>query len=143
MRYNHPSGGSVLTPLLCPFTIYLIMPTNRKVVFANGEIYHVLNRTVGPQDIFIGKRELSRALSLIDYYRFVQKTRFSVFKKLSHEAQKLYLSRVRSQVPLVEIHAYALMSDHFHLLVRQLRNNGVVRFISNFQNALAKYINRR
>lgn len=119
------------------------VPSNRKLVFANNEIYHILNRSIGDSDIFIGKKELSRAVNLIDYYRFPQKIKFSSFNRLSVEARKLYVSEYKKQIPFVDIHAYAFIPNHFHLLLKQIKDNGIVRFASNFQNSFAKYFNKK
>jgi putative transposase len=44
---------------------------------------------------------------------------------------------------IVEIIAYCLMSNHFHLLLKQKTENGITTYISNFTNAYTKYFNTR
>ena len=41
----------------------------------------------------------------------------------------------KPESPLVEIHAFALMDNHFHILAKQIKENG----ISNFMNKLGGY----
>lgn len=113
----------------------------RSQILATKEIYHVFNRSVGNEEILSQKRNLSRVFKLIDYYRFPQKIRHSKFKSLKEEFKKDYLSNMRKQSPLVEIFAFALMPNHYHFLLKQLRDRGIYRFISNFQNSFAKYFN--
>jgi len=50
------------------------MPTNRKCVFANEQIYHIFNRGVERRKIFMNKREYQRAVETIRYYRHMQIT---------------------------------------------------------------------
>lgn len=119
------------------------MANKRKVVFANNEIYHVYNRSVGNQEIFHIKKEFERGLNLIDYYRFPQKIKFSEFKKLNPEKRERHLEEIDKLNPYVEIFAFCFMPDHYHLLVKQLFADGIKTFVSNFQNAFAKYFNKK
>lgn len=115
----------------------------RQVVFQNDNYYHVFNRSIGNQKIFVGKKHCDRALSLFDYYRYRQKKRYSYFCHLLKEDKKQYLENCHKQRPLVEIHAFVLMPNHFHFLVKQNSDNGIVKFTSCFQNGYAKFFNLR
>lgn len=119
------------------------MSFQRKVVFANGEIYHIFNQSIANEEIFARKREFSRILHLIDYYRFRQKLSFSRLKLLTRDVRLEYLSETKKQKPLIEIYAYAYMPDHFHILLKQIQDNGIVAFASNIQNGFARYFNIR
>src|SRR3990172_3613917 len=119
------------------------MANKRKVIFSEGEIYHIYNRSVGSLEILIGYKELQRALDLIYFYRFPQNIKFSHYKDLSSENRKEYLENIKKQKPFVEIYAFSLMPDHFHILLKQLAKDGLKSFISNFQNAFAKYYNKK
>lgn len=119
------------------------MPNKRKIVFSNGEIYHVFNRSVGNLEIFTRHIELMRMLDLISYYRFPQAIRFSQYKNLSKDAKEQYRNNFEKLTPLVEIYSFSLMSDHYHLLIKQFVDNGIKTFASNFQNAYAKYFNTK
>jgi len=115
--------------------------SKRKELLASGEIYHLFNQTVGNEEILTHRKELNRAVKLFGYYRFPQKLKYSKFKTLSENLRNDYLLRMRNQPPLVAIYAFALMPDHYHLLLKQLQEGGIKTFISNFQNSSAKYFN--
>ena len=121
----------------------MYMTTKRKVILTEGEIYHICNHSVGDQEILYRQIELQRALDLIDYYRYPQQIRFSQYKNLTVDLQKEYQKTFKKQAPLIEIYAFSLMPNHFHLLSKQILKNGIKIFISNFQNAFAKYFNKR
>ena len=129
--------------LLTKYALSLIVPNKRKVVFANGEIYHVFNQSVGNLEIFTRNTELMRILDLISYYRFPQTIRYSQYKKLSKDAKEKYRTDFEKLTPLIEIYAFSLMPDHYHLLLRQIIDDGIKTFTSNFQNAYAKYFNTK
>ncbi len=117
-----------------------IMPYRREIL-ATGEIYHIYNRSVGHEEIFTSKKNLSVFVELLNYYRFKQSLRYSLFKVLSQEEKNNYFTRQSDQKPLVTLYAFSLMPNHFHILLKQFQDNGIKNFISNIQNSFARYFN--
>lgn len=117
--------------------------TTKSTIIATDEIYHIFNRSVGREILFPSKREMNRTLELLNYYRFPQEIRYSKFKLLSLVQQKDYLTALHKKRSLVEIYSYALIPNHYHLLIKQLQDYGIRIFISNFQNGFAKYFNTK
>lgn len=121
------------------------MPTNRKCVFANDEIYHIFNRGVEKRPTFTDKRELDRGIKTLDFYRFanlpLKLSKFLVLPESERVkfAQNLY----RKSEKLIEIICYCLMPNHFHFLVKQMKKNGVSTFSANFTNSYTKYFNTK
>lgn len=113
----------------------------RKVILATNEIYHIYNRSIAKELIFTSSRSLKRAIETIEFYRFPQEIRFSKFKSLPKEAKQKFLLDLEKKKPFVEIYAFALMPNHFHFLLKQVQEKGIVQFASNFQNSFAKYFN--
>ncbi len=116
---------------------------HRPVVLANNEIYHIFNRSIAGENILAlnQKANLTKALEIVNYYRYPQKLRLSRFKMLPSELKKQYLKSFKSAVPLVEIYVFAFMPNHFHFLLKQIQDRGIARFIANFQNSFAKVFN--
>lgn len=115
----------------------------RNLVFANNEYYHIYNRSVGKDSIFSSKIALRRVLNRAEYYRFNQRLRLSQFEDLPQESKRNYLESIKNDSPLVEIFAYAFMPNHYHFLLRQQQDKGIVRFISNTQNSFSKHFNTK
>lgn len=113
----------------------------RSPILAIDEVYHVFNRTVGNEEVFSSRRNLGRAIDVTDYYRFLQRIRYSKFRTLPKEQKESYLSSIKNQKPLVDIFCFSFMANHYHLLLKQLKEDGILKFISNFQNSFAKYFN--
>ncbi len=113
----------------------------RSTVIATNEIYHVYNRSIAKEQIFKDRICLRRSLEILEYYRLPQRLSLSKFKQLSKELREQFFIDLERKSPLVEIYAFALMPNHFHLLVKQLKENGINKFVSNFQNSYAKYYN--
>ncbi len=115
----------------------------RPVVLANNEIYHVFNRSIAGESIFAQNQKvnLSKALEIINYYRFPQKMRLSKYKSLSSELKQQYLDALENTIPLVEVYVFAFMPNHYHFLLKQICDKGIATFIANFQNSFAKMFN--
>ena len=121
------------------------MPTNRKLVFANDEIYHVFNRGVEKRPTFTDKRELSRALLTLDFYRFAKPpVKLSKFLVIPKDQQKKFLENLKKEFEkLIEIICFCLMPNHFHFMLKQKLDNGISTFVSNFTNSFTRYFNTK
>ena len=119
------------------------MSNKRRVVFADGEFYHIFNRTTADENVFVDRRNVERALDLFLFYKYSQKLRYSFYKRLSKEEKKQYFDDFLKKSSIVDIYAYCLMPNHFHLLLKQNEENGIKKFLSNIQNSFAKYFNTK
>lgn len=120
------------------------MSTNRKIIFANGEYYHVFNRGVEKRLTFTGKYEFLRAIDAINFYRFGNLPfRYSKYLALNQEKRVDFLKSLNEVELQVEIIAFCLMGNHFHLLVKQLKDEGIVKFMAKFTNSYTKYFNTK
>lgn len=117
----------------------------RQIPLVFDEIYHVFNRGVARLPIYSHKSNFSRFLELIDYYRFDKTpTSFSNLKKLPVDERSRILQYIRNEnQPHVEILTFCLMDNHYHFILKQKTQNGIVKFISNLQNSYAKYFNTK
>lgn len=107
----------------------------RKVPLATGEYYHVFNRGVARTPIYINARDYTRFIQVLSYYRYA-----GIQQKFSAGAT---ISIGEDNPRLVDIIAYCLMPNHFHLLIKQKVENGIVHFISNLCNSYSKYFNTK
>lgn len=120
------------------------MPTNRKIAFANNYYYHVFNRGIDRREVFTDKREYLRAIETLKYYRFsTLKVKLSRFLKLAEEEKSKLISKLNIENKLVEILSFCLMPNHFHFLLKQIRDNGISKFLANFTNSYTKYFNTK
>lgn len=110
----------------------------QRVIFAAGEFYHVVNRGVEKRITFLDKRDYQRFLETISYYRFK-----NVPSRFSFRNRPLMLQKTNDKSLLVEIVCFCLMPNHFHLLLKQIRENGITTFVSKISNSYTKYFNTR
>lgn len=109
----------------------------------SGEIYHVLNRGVDKRRIFLDDHDRLRFIHNLyefnDYKTSFNNGRFFASKSLLDRTDQFAGRRE----PLVDMLAFCLMSNHYHLLLRQLSENGLVKFLSKLNAGFAKYFNQR
>lgn len=85
---------------------------NRKLIFLKNHFYHIFSRGNRKAEIFTQQRDYERFLEKIEKYR----------KKYS-----------------VEIIAYCLLPNHFHLLAKQTNDVPLTSFVGTLLNSYARY----
>ncbi len=116
----------------------------RKIPIIAGEIYHVFNRSVARQPIFINTKDYSRAIECIKFYLHDDlPLRFSHYNRLPIELRSQMAKSIQNSPQIVEILSFCLMPNHVHFLLKGLTEKGIIQFMSNFQNSYAKYFNLR
>jgi putative transposase len=98
--------------------------------FVNDQIYHVYNRGVEKRNVFLDDR---------DYFRFIH----NLFEfNDERPAENLY-SEVQPRKLLVKILVFCLMPNHYHLLLRQEKENGIVKFMQKLGTGYTMYFNQK
>lgn len=120
------------------------MVTIRKNPIIVGQIYHVFNRSIGRQPIFLNNSSYQRALETINYYQYLETSlRFSHFNRLPANLKNRALDVLLQGRKRVKILAYCLMPNHFHFLIQEISDRGISNFMSNLQNSYAKFFNTK
>lgn len=118
--------------------------SQRKTPLAIGEYYHIFNRGVACSPTFLTKSDYKQAITSLSYYKDVRPfTKFSRFKELSFNKKDSLLKRSGSTDKLIDLVCYCFMPNHFHLITKQLVENGISIFLSKFTNSYTKYFNTK
>lgn len=117
----------------------------RRTILANGEIYHVFNRSVARQLIFLSDTYYQRVLEVLSYYNNLNvPVRYSHFSRLPASTKNEILESLNKEnQKLVQILAFCLMPNHVHFLIKEIRDKGISTFMRKFQNSYAKYFNTK
>ena len=119
----------------------------KKPVFINGQICHVYNRGVDKRQTFMEKGDYFRFIH--DLYEFNDEA--PALHPLSQprrspntsEVELLKIGRSRKRELLVEILVFCLMPNHFHLLLRQIKEKGIERFMQKQGTGYTNYFNKK
>jgi putative transposase len=109
----------------------------RKVNLASGEYYHIYNRGNSKQIIFKDEEDYRRFIGLMFACNQIENFKSDNLNK----DQSLF--NVIKNTRLVSIGAYCLMPNHFHLLVTQVEDNGVSKFMQKITTAYVMYFNKK
>lgn len=115
----------------------------RSVILATGEFYHIYNRGVAHQPVFLNRADYKQALLCLSYYRHIAPpVKLSSFKELDVE-QRNYLIREleRKGEKLIELISFVFMPNHIHILLKQLVDGGVSIFMGRLSNSYTKFFN--
>ena len=116
----------------------------RIVRIAPGEYYHICNRAVNKQTIFHDTRDYFRFLFLILYFQSPM-----VFQQLGRLVKDFVLSRaldIKGEVVKkrkIELVAFCIMPNHFHLIVKELEEAGIATHMQRVLTAYSKYYNTK
>ncbi len=109
----------------------------RKINLANGEYYHIYNRGNSKQKIFHDNEDYSRFLSLM--YACNSTNDFRIFTLAKGESP--YDFERGKQI--VSIGSYCLMPNHFHILITQIEEKGISKFMQKLMTAYVMYYNKK
>ncbi|MDO8663326.1 MAG: transposase [Candidatus Wildermuthbacteria bacterium] len=126
----------------------------RKQQFVNGEIYHLVLRAIDNNLIFKNADDYYRGIFSI--YEFNNSNAIEILKR-RREIQRAKQRKVgggpssaqASADPLderdklVEILAFCFMPNHIHLLVKQLKDGGITKFMRKVGTGYGGYFNRK
>jgi len=123
------------------------MPMTLERRIAVGEYYHIFNRGAHKNTIFKDKYDWVRFLFNILYSQssatFPNKSRIT--KSFSSEAGFSGTGHIETilQTRGVELIAFCLMPNHFHLIVKEMNESGIASYMQRIQNAYTKYFNEK
>lgn len=103
--------------------------------FINGEYYHIYNRGVEKIDVFRGERDYRRFLKSLAEFN----TSEPAYKIDRANRKGLNVDKK----PYVEIIAYCLNPNHFHLLLKQVVESGISEFMRKLGTGYTMYFNKK
>ena len=116
----------------------------RKEALAEGETYHVYNRGAHKQRIFTEESDYSRFMLLLHLANSSVPIHFSnLLKQYGGRSSIEIFENEKFDKRLVDVLAYTLMPNHFHLVVRQREEKGIAIFMKKLATGYSMYFNTK
>ena len=118
----------------------------RREQFINGEIYHIVVRRIGDRSLFIDIDDYYRGIFSIYEFNDTKPVVIRDRRKARAEIKKLNrdpLSVIDNRDHLVEILVFCFMPNHIHLLLRQLKEGGITKFMNKFGAGYSGYFKQK
>ena len=112
----------------------------RQDPFITGEYYHLFNRGIDKRIIFKSKNDFERFMMLLFVSNSQEEFKLNNLINQQHKVfeEIMILDKGES---LVSIGAWCLMTNHFHILVRQEVEDGITKFMKKLGTAYSMFFN--
>lgn len=111
----------------------------KRLSFETNHTYHIFNRGVDKRVIFNDSKDYLRFKQILRELNTVDSSG-GVY--ILRKGGKIFLENLDKR-PLVEIVAYNLLSNHFHLVLKQLEENGISKFMQKIGTGYTIYFNEK
>ena len=111
----------------------------RLVPFQFDKWFHCYNRGIDKRNVFDNERDSERFLQLL---YLANSTKPAHRSNMADWSTEDIVKRERGS-PLVSIGAYCLMQNHYHLLLKEIIDEGIVRFMQKLGTAYTMYFNKK
>lgn len=116
----------------------------RNTPFSIGEYYHVYNRGVDKRIIFIDDNDYGRFVALLYLCNSSNPVRINICPQQGKTLQDIQeVSSVDRGEQIVDIGAYCLMPNHFHILLYERIDGGISKFMCKLSTAYSMYFNKK
>ncbi|MFH1455010.1 MAG: transposase [bacterium] len=114
--------------------------SSRKTQLSNNEFYHVYNRGVDKREIFLDKKDTNHFFDGLEQFNN-EKPIGSLYENSFRKSKGDSLGSKASK--LVEIVAYCINPNHFHLILKQNLDKGIEKFMQKLGTSYTKYFNNK
>lgn len=117
----------------------------RKISLVEGEIYHVFTKSIAGFKIFNSAKSFHRIIDTIAFYALENTPcKFSLWLKAQGQPNSKPALEFRgSPEKIVKILTYCIMPTHIHLILQQMKKNGISRYVNLVLKSYSKYFNEK
>ncbi len=109
---------------------------SRRVIYAEGEHYHIFNRGVEKRDVFGDRYDIDRFLLSLRLLN-TKEPIGSIYE------QQFVQKKNGASDKLVDIVCYCLNPNHYHMILQQKAERGIQKFMQRLGTAYTNYFNEK
>ena len=112
----------------------------REKQFVSGEFFHIFNKSISGYRIFKDPSNAGRFINVLDYYNnlTVSESFSKAIRRNVFTPQNLLYPK---ETPLLKFISYCVMPDHYHLLVKILKDYWLSKYMNNVESAFSHFFN--
>lgn len=114
--------------------------SSRKTPFVNNEYYHLYNRGVDKREVFSVNNDFLHFLDGLKEFNRLEPIG-SLYENSFRKGKDIPLGSKASK--LVDIIAYCINPNHFHLILKQNLDRGIEKFMQRLGTSYTKYFNNK
>jgi len=116
----------------------------KRPLLVNNEIYHIILRGVADSLIFKDRNDYYRGIFSLYEFNDINPVLIRDRRRARLRAKKKGKEQFSANRDMfVEILAFYFMPNHIHLLLKQIKNDGVTQFMKKFGTGYAVYFNKK
>ncbi len=112
-----------------------------------AEIYHILNKSIDKRRIFLNDKDYFRFIHDLFEFNNEDPINTSSYYFIQRSRNKFYVLEGRKirkpRKLLVNIHAFCLMPSHYHLLINEVKEGGIIKFMQKLGAGYVRYFNNK
>ena len=113
----------------------------------NDDYYHVVVRAVGDTVVFEEESDFYRGIFSIYEFNNAKPVRIWLRRQQRKKEKDIATSDVAISLDgrdkFVDVLAFSFMPNHLHLILKQLKDNGITEFMKKVNGGYAKYFNEK
>src|SRR3989344_3711778 len=113
---------------------------NRGNIFTQGEIFHIFNKSIAKYGIFKDLNNCQRFIQALDYYNnhnYGTNLGNYLKKNKNYFPQLLDIDKIS----FLKFISYCVMPDHYHLVIKILKESILSKYINDLANSYTRYLN--
>jgi len=110
--------------------------------FVAEEIYHICNKSIANFGIFSDLDNAQRFITTLEHYNCTTRPERLSYAIRNHSIQKRNIIYPKVNA-LVKFLAFIIMPDHYHILVKVLKDRSFIKYINDVENSFTRYFNTR
>lgn len=116
----------------------------RKVQLVKGELYHIYSKSITEFKIFNTENDYERMKGEFIFYSATKPPcKFSHFMNVAKMREVRIMPHNDLSDRIIDVMAYCIMPSHIHLILKERKEGGIVKFTASILKSYSQYFNKK